>query len=117
MQDNEKPKPPKHLRAATKRWWVSVVDSFEGLEQHHYKLLQMACESLETVQAAREAIKEHGLIFVDRFGQPRARPEVGIARDAQIGFARALRELDLEVDIAPARPDLADEKRRYGQHG
>jgi len=34
-------KAPRHLRAATRRWWESVVAAWQ-LEQHHVRLLTLA---------------------------------------------------------------------------
>lgn len=93
-------KPPKHLTAATKRWWASVNSEY-ALEDHHRRLLTLAAESWDRCEQARKAIAKHGLTFDDRFGQPRSRPEIAIERDNRIGFARLLRELALDVD-APA---------------
>lgn len=91
------PEPPAHLRPASAAWFSSVVSEFD-LEQHHLHLLVLACESLDRAADAREALAKHGTTFVDRYGQPRARPEVAIARDSSIQFARLLRELGLDVD-------------------
>jgi phage terminase small subunit len=74
-----------------------VVAEFR-LEQHHVRLLTLAAEAWDRGQEAREALTKEGLTFVDRFGQPHARPEVAIERDARIAFARLLRELALDVD-------------------
>lgn len=75
------------------------------LDAHHVRLLQLAAESWDRGQQAREALGKHGITFTDRFGAPHARPEVAIERDARIAFARLLRELALDVDPpADARP-------------
>lgn len=99
-QKSDKPRPPKHLRKPTAAWWQLVSDDFE-LEPHHVRLLTLACEAWDRATQAREALAEHGLTFEDRFGTPRARPEVGIERDSRIGFVRTLRELGLDI----AEPD------------
>ncbi len=51
-------------------------------------------------------IAEKGMIFNDRFGTPRARPEVAIERDCKTAFMRAIRELDLDIEepTQPGRP-------------
>jgi hypothetical protein len=98
--------PPRHLRAATKRWFADVCAGYE-----HVKLLTAAAESWDRLQEAREAIAKFGLTFNDRFGNPRARPEVGIERDAKIAFARLVRELRLDVgppDDATRPPRLPE---------
>lgn len=97
-------KAPKHLRAATRRWWQSVVDDFD-LEAHHVKLLTLSAEAWDRCLQAREAIAEHGITYADRFGSPRARPEIAIERDSRIAFVRTLRELGLDVNPpADSRP-------------
>jgi len=95
-----KTKAPRHLKPATRKWWAGVVGEYE-LEDHHLRLLCLACEAWDRGQQAREALAQHGLTFEDRHGAPRARPEVGIERDSRISFARLLRELGLDV-LAPS---------------
>ena len=83
----------------------SVVATYE-LEEHHTRLLQLAAEAWDRAQDARTALRKHGVIYHDRFGQPCARPEVAIERDSRLAFARLLRELQLDVEAPPedARP-------------
>lgn len=90
---------PPHLRPETAEWWAAVARDF-SLEPHQIRLLTLACEAWDRGQEAREAISEHGSTYIDRFGQPRARPEVAIERDSRISFARLLRELSLDADGA-----------------
>ena len=103
---------PKHLAPDTRKWWRSVTESYE-LEPHHVRLLTLASQAWDRAEEAREALAESGIVYEDRFGQPRARPEVGIERDNRLAFARLLRELDL--DVAPpasaARPPML---RKFG---
>ncbi|CAN7769705.1 P27 family phage terminase small subunit [Mesorhizobium sp. LjNodule214] len=94
------PAAPSHLSAASRKWWDEIVREYQ-LESHHLRLLQAACESWERMQQARSAIAKHGLTFVDAQGCPKARPEVAMERDAKVGFARLIRELDLDFE-APA---------------
>jgi phage terminase small subunit len=89
--------PPPHLRPDTASWWAAVVAEFD-LEPHHLRILRLACEAWDRGQESREAIAQHGSVYVDRFNQPRARPEVAIERDCRISFARLMRELALDVD-------------------
>lgn len=109
----KRPRPPVHLQASTRQWWSSVVGAF-ALEEHHVRLLTLAAEAWDRCCAAREAIDEHGMTFVDRFGCPRARPEVGIERDSRIAFARLIRELDLDISAPPevSRPPSLMSNRR-----
>ncbi len=106
-------KAPTHLTPSTKRWFARVVRDYE-LDEHHCRLLTLACEAWDSAQVARAIIAREGLTFTDRWKQPHARPEVGIERDARIGFSRLLRELSLDVsapdDSRP--PGLSNGRRR-----
>lgn len=92
---------PGHLTRDTAAWWRSTVAEYEDMEPHHVRLLTLACEAWDRAEQARLLLAEHGITFTDRYGQPRARPEVNIERDARIAFARLLRELDLDGEPEP----------------
>jgi hypothetical protein len=77
-----------------------VVEEYE-LEPHHVKLLTLAAEAWDRCASARAVLDAEGLTYTDRFGAPRARPEVAIERDNRIAFCRCLRELDLDVETRP----------------
>jgi P27 family predicted phage terminase small subunit len=105
--------PPKHLSAASKAWWRGVTADYV-LEPHHLRLLQCAAEAWDRMTAAREAISEHGMIYVDQNGGPKSRPEVAIERDSRLAFARLVRELDLDVEapLDRSRPPPLRSNRR-----
>lgn len=105
-------KPPPHLRPATQKWWRSILTDFD-LDSHHLRLLQLACEAWDQSQIAREVLDSDGQTFLDRFGQPKERPEVGIMQNARIAFARLLRELALDGVDMPEAPRMA-RTRDYG---
>jgi phage terminase small subunit len=105
--------PPKHLKPTTADWWSSVCGDYE-LEAHHRRLLTLAAETWHRCQGAREALAEHGTVYTDRFGAPRARPEVAIERDSRTAFARLLRELSLDVEPPP---EASRPPRRPGTGG
>lgn len=88
---------PRHLKLATRRWWLEIIEQFE-LESYHIRLLTLAGEAWDRCVSAREALAKEGLTYDDRFGAPHARPEVAIERDSRLGFARLLRELALDVE-------------------
>ena len=96
---------PAHLRDDTATWWTSVAEGF-NLEPHQLRILTLAAEAWDRGQEAREAITKYGAVYIDRFEQPRARPEVAIERDSRIAFARLVRELALDIDPPeePGRP-------------
>ena len=98
----EKQNPPSHLSPATAQWWASVMSEHE-LEPHHVRLLTLACEAYDNAQEARETLQREGKTYIDRFDQPKPRPEVAIQRNSTIGFARMLRELDLDISAPTDR--------------
>ena len=80
--------------------WYESVDATYALEDHHRRLLLMACESLARYRKAQATVDAEGQVVPDRFGQPKCHPAVINARDEWIGFCRCLRELGLD-DSAP----------------
>ena len=105
--------PPAHLNADTGHWWSTVMAEY-SLELHHVQLLTLACEAYDSATEAREVLRREGKIFIDKFDQPKPRPEVSIQRDSAIGFARMVRELDLD-GAGPtdrARPPALTSNRR-----
>ena len=53
-------KAPKHLKAATRRWWLAVATDWD-LEQHHPRLLTLAAEAWDDKGHAREQIGKEGM--------------------------------------------------------
>ena len=95
---------PRHLRAATRRWAEGILDAYE-FEPHHEKLLVLACQAWDQGERARARLARFGVTYLDRFKQPRIRPEVKVEHDARIAFARILRELRLDSTEGPeSRP-------------
>jgi P27 family predicted phage terminase small subunit len=100
------PQPPPHLSESARQWWQSCVDQYV-LQDHHLRLLQLACEAWDRCQSAREQLDREGLILEGRQGA-KPHPAAAIARDAALVFSRLLRELDL--DVAPP-PDVVNNTR------
>jgi phage terminase small subunit len=90
--------PPKHLSTDSAAFFNRAVATYE-FDEHHLKLLCLACESWDRVVQARLGVEKHGLTFVDRHGARRPVPEIAIEKDSRVAFARLVRELGL--DIAP----------------
>ena len=98
------PPPPAHLSPSAAQWWEATVAAYV-LHQHHLRLLQLACEAWDRGQAAREQLAAEGLTVASAHGGVRPHPCVAIERDARLGFARLVRELDLDVE-PPASSDI-----------
>lgn len=91
---------PEYLSEDAAAWWRQVNREFE-LEPHHLRLLTLAAEAWDRCQEARAILAASGLTYEDRFGAPRARPEIAVERDSRLAFARLLRELDLDAVPPP----------------
>ena len=89
---------PQHLRKETRQFWREILREF-NLEEHHKKILTLACKSLDRSEEAREVLDKKGITFIDRFEQPKSRPEVDIERKARNDFRLLIRELGLDIEI------------------
>jgi P27 family predicted phage terminase small subunit len=104
-QPKTTPRPPKYLRASTRRWFASVV-SMWALEEHHIRLLTLACEAWDRAQQAREVIARDGLTTPTRDNGTKLHPACRVEDASRIAFARLIRELDLDIEVpkAESRP-------------
>lgn len=87
--------PPEGLGATALSFWRSIVDGYE-LENWAVDVVTVAACALDTHEKASEVLSREGLTYTAG-NLVRPRPEVAIARDARVGFLRAVRELRLEV--------------------
>ena len=95
---------PRHLTAASRRFYEQIVDDFV-LEPHHLRLLQLLCESFDRGQEARKILDEEGLTVEDKkLGIRRPHPCVSIERDSRTAVARLTRELNLSEEPDSPRP-------------
>ena len=95
------PPAPKGLSAAMRTWWAETVRTFE-LEAHHLRLLQHAAESWDMAEVAHKVLRKEGATYLDRFGQPKERPEATTWRANVTLFKALCREL--QFDQAPEPP-------------
>ena len=98
------PAAPEHLSAEASAIWDRTVTAFV-LEPHDLERLRVALEAWDRAQEARAVLDREGLTYLDRFDQPRPRPECNIERDNRAAFLRAWRELGLDIhEPAESRP-------------
>ena len=90
------PSPPSHLSPSAANWWRTTVNRYV-LEEHHLRILQLACEAWDRAQEARERVERDGLTVAGQQGV-RPHPCIGIERDARLAVARLVRELDLDTE-------------------
>ena len=88
--------PPAHLSPSAREWWRTTLQSYV-LEEHHLRLLQLACEAWDRCQQARETLGAEGLTVQAEAGI-RPHPCIAIERDARLAVARLVRELDLDTE-------------------
>ena len=93
------PRAPRHLEGPGKALWKAVNGDY-ALESHQLVVLQTACEALDRMTQAREAIRADGLTYADGKGGIHPHPCVSIERDSRIAVLRALRELNLDTTAA-----------------
>ena len=92
--------PPADLRPETAAWWAEIVTDYD-LEPSIRPVLTAAARLWDRAASARAVLAEHGLVYVDRFGQPKERPEVAVERQSLNAFRLALRELELGTEKEP----------------
>jgi P27 family predicted phage terminase small subunit len=119
MLSDSPPQPPSHLSPSARQWWKTTIDRYV-LEEHHLRLLQLACEAWDEAQKARAQLECEGLTVPGREGGIRPHPCVAIERDARLAVARLVRELDLDVEApTPERTGppaiFSNRGRRYAR--
>jgi P27 family predicted phage terminase small subunit len=95
---NSAPKAPAHLSSDTRAWWERVHQDF-ALEEHHTKLLTLACEAYDRCQEAREILATDGIIVGGREAAVRPHPAIAIERDSRLAFARLVAQLSLDAEL------------------
>jgi P27 family predicted phage terminase small subunit len=91
------PQPPAHLSPSAAEWWRSTCEMYV-LQEHHLRLLQLACEAWDEAQKARQQLAEEGLTVPGRKSGIRPHPCIAIEHSARLTVARLIRELDLDVE-------------------
>jgi phage terminase small subunit len=91
VAQTQTPNPPPHLSKKMKEFWCSVF-KLATPQPFEVLILKEACEAFDRAEQARRILKKEGLVYSDRFQQPRSRPEVGIERDSKALFAKLLKQ-------------------------
>jgi len=80
------------------------------LEEHHSRLLTMACEAWDRACEAREIMAKDGIVIGGREVAARPHPCIAIERDSRIAFARLVAQLNLNAEL-PAEPGIRAAQR------
>lgn len=89
---------PQHLQKDTRKFWRNVLKNYD-LEEHHKKILTLASKAWDRAEEARRVLDQQGITYIDRFDQPKSRPEVDIERKSRNDFRLLMRELGLDIEI------------------
>ena len=91
---------PRHLSSKTRAWWKRYVKE-NNFRESQLQLLTLAGEAWDRSAQARCILDEQGLTYMDRFGQPRARPEIDIENKAKLTFEKLIKNLARETADLP----------------
>ena len=99
-------KAPKHLKQAGKGFYLQIQREYVLESGQDWQRLEMACECLDVIAAAREEIEKSGEYYTDRWGAPKAHPGFSLIKDQKGLFVRLIREMALDLEGPPeaARP-------------
>ena len=89
------------LKEPTRRWVNEQIRIYE-FEEHHIRILNLAAECWDHLEAIRGILETAGYETIDRFGQVKAHPLLAEERAQMKLFAQLVRELGL--DLAEAEP-------------
>lgn len=101
-----KQKPPAHLSAKARKWWVRIVGDWL-LDETGLLILQSAMEAFDRMTQAQGIIAQEGPVVADRFGQPKQHPATLVERDSRAAMLAALKALHLDLEPlndGPGRP-------------
>src|SRR6266851_6687279 len=97
---------PTHLSRESQEFYRKTVDYYE-LDSHHLLLLVKALEAFDVAEKCRKILDKEGLVYLDRFNAPRARPETKILNDSRNAVKNIFRELGFDLsDDNSSRPPL-----------
>jgi hypothetical protein len=97
---------PLHISKESQDFYREAIARYE-LDPHHLLLLVKALEAFDNAEKCRKILDKEGLVYLDRFGSPRARPENKILNDSRNAMKNIFRELGFDLaDDNSSRPPL-----------
>jgi P27 family predicted phage terminase small subunit len=94
MKRHAPPKAPDGLSDDSRRFWQRILAEYTIDDAAGLRILQVACEALDTARAAQEQVDKDGMVLDDRYGH-KANPACAILRDARSQFLMAMKTLGL----------------------
>ena len=100
--------PGEHLSKAARELYSRLQNEYSIFDSGGAAILQCAAEAFDRCRSAREEIEaDGGPVILDRFGQKKTHPGIGIERDSRSQFLVALKALNLDLEPLknePGRP-------------
>lgn len=96
--------PPGHLTDESMVIWQELLSEYDLNDSAGLRILRVSLEAFDRAQAARQAIDEQGMTFLDKFGQPKPHPLLAIERDSRAAFLAGLKALNLDLEPLRDRP-------------
>jgi phage terminase small subunit len=88
------PQPPKHLKGPERALWYAITYEYY-FDEASMALLRTACEASQRARLCRQEIDRQGVTVRDRFKQIKPNPLLAAERDANSGFLKAMKALNL----------------------
>jgi P27 family predicted phage terminase small subunit len=85
---------PRHLSRASAAWFEQIAAEYE-LGPDHYRVLQLAAESWDTMETARKRVAKDGELLTSPSGVTKAHPALAIYGAAADRFLKAVSALGL----------------------
>ena len=89
-------KTPQTLNHDGKQFWKAVTDEIKIVEPHDIEMLHRACQCLDRIKEAQDAIKKDGPYLEVKGGGIRPHPALKVEKEFMTLFYRAIRDLDLD---------------------
>jgi P27 family predicted phage terminase small subunit len=99
---NTPPVPPR-LTPEAGQWWERILTAFD-LDDAGLILLESALESFDRMRQAQAILAKEGIVYVDRFNQPKQHPATMVERDAKATMLRNIKALGLDLEPLHDKP-------------
>jgi len=97
-------KPPKTLSAEARKLWRDLSTEYAIEDSAGIRLLQTACEAMDSMRSAQVLIDRHGVAALDKFGQLKANPACAVMRDSRAAMISAMKALNLDLEPLRSKP-------------
>ena len=92
------PSPPTRLSREARALYRRIVGEYGVDDAGGLAILSVACESLDRLRQAQQAIEADGPITLDRFGQQRPHVMLQVEKDSRAHFLAAIKQLGLDIE-------------------